>query len=68
MKKFIINIFDNKTKKFAIAPFSHKGDLVTAQKYSMSVAKRNKLIDCTIYIYDDYGFIQGDKFITCFKY
>jgi len=68
MKKYMINIFNNKTKKFAIAPFNHSGDLKTAHNYSISVAKSKKLIDCTIYIYDHYGYVHGHKFITAHKY
>mgnify|MGYP007029083764 CR=1 FL=1 len=68
MKKYIINIFHNKTNTFAIPPFSYSGDLKTAQQYSVSVANSKNLIDCTIYIYDHYGFEKGHKFITAFKY
>ena len=67
MKKYIINIFHNKTNTFAMAPFSYSGDLKTALEYSVSVANSKNLIDCTIYIYDHYGFSQGHKFITAHK-
>jgi hypothetical protein len=68
MRHFIINIFNNETGKLLRSDIKFEGDLRTAKVFSLNLAKRLKVANCTAYIYDRLGFERGDLFLAKVNY
>lgn len=66
MNHYMINFF--KDGKLIRSNIKFEGDLMTAKKFSMNIAKRLKIASCDIYIYDRYGFERGDQFLAKLRY
>lgn len=68
MNHYMINFIDNQTDKVIRHDIKFEGDLMTAKKFSMSLAKRLKIASCDIYIYDRYGYERGDQCLAKLRY
>ena len=66
MKHYMINFF--KDGKLIRSNIKFEGDLMTAKKFSMNIAKRLKIASCEIYIYDRYGYERGDQCLAKLRY
>ena len=68
MQHFIINIFNNETGQIVRNNIKFEGDLRTAKAFGFNLAKRLRLSDCSVYIYDKQGFVRGDRFLERVNY
>ena len=66
MNHYMINFF--KDGKLIRNDIKFEGDLMTAKKFSMNIAKRLKIASCEIYIYDRYGYERGDQCLAKLRY
>tara|TARA_R100001460_G_scaffold77381_2_gene118349 strand:+ start:470 stop:703 length:234 start_codon:yes stop_codon:yes gene_type:complete len=66
MKHYMINFFNN--GKLIRNNIKFEGDLITAKKFSMNIAKRLRIAHCDIYIYDRYGYERGDQCLAKLRY
>lgn len=66
MNHYMINFF--KDGKLIRSNIKFEGDLMTAKKFSMNIAKRLKIASCDIYIYDRYGYERGDQCLAKLRY
>ena len=63
MQYFIMNFFDNKTQRYKRKEVKFDGDLQTAIIFAKMVAKRLKLYDYKVSIFDQAGYLRGRKCI-----
>ena len=68
MQHYWINFINNKTDRVIRQDIKFEGDLLTAKKFSMNLAKRLKIADCSIYIYDRRGYYTGGKCLAKLRY
>jgi len=68
MKHFLINFVDNKSDRTIRRAVKFEGDLLTAKKFSMALAKRLRGRDIAIYIYDSYEYYIGGKCLAKLRY
>lgn len=68
MTHFIINIYDNNKMDFVREQIKFEGDLITAKKFSLSLARRLKLKDGVIYIYEKNDYYRGDDCLAAIDY
>lgn len=68
MQHFMINFVNNQTERTIRHDIKFEGDLQTAKKFSMNLAKRLKIADCSIYIFDRIGYYTGSKALAKLRY
>ena len=68
MNHYMINFINNETDRVIRHDIKFEGDLITAKKFSMNIAKRLKIADIDIYIYDRAGYERGDQCLAKLRY
>ena len=68
MQHFVIDIYNQETKKIVREALKFEGDLQTVRTFTLSIIKRLKLVQATGLIYERNGYRLGHKHISKVNY